>query len=122
VEEVLEHALSKPGAWLDHPWDENHDVVKVGERMFVTAGADQDEPSFSIKHEDMEAREAWRARLPTALENAPYLPNKPWSRVFVDRDVDADDVRELVDESYVAVVRRLARKHRPDGWDSGLTD
>ena len=120
AEQVLAYALTKPGAWLDHPWGEGHDVVKVGERMFVLAGATQDEPSFSVKHEDMDSRDVWRARFPDAVGPAPYLTNKPWSRVFPDRGIEEDDVRELVDESYVAVVRRLAKKNRPDGWDEGL--
>jgi len=122
LERVLAHALTKPGAWLDHPWDPNHDVVKVGNRIFVGVGAVQVEPSFTVKHEDMDACEVWRGRFPDAVGPAPYMTNKPWSRVFVERGIDEDDALELVEESYLAVVRRLAKKDRPQGWDEGLTD
>src|SRR6478609_10041772 len=94
LERVLAHALTKPGAWLDHPWDPNHDVVKVGNRIFVGVGAVQVEPSFTVKHEDMEAREVWRGRFPEALGPAPYMASKPWSRVFLSRGIDIDDALE----------------------------
>lgn len=120
IDIVLAYALGLPGAWLDHPWSAEHDVVKVGSRMFLSKGADQDEPSFSVKHEDLEVREVWRGRFPDAVGPAPYLTNKPWSRVYVERGIEEDELFELVDESYAAVVRRLARKDRPDGWDRDL--
>lgn len=122
LDRVQAHALTKPGAWLDHPWGEDHDVAKVGPRMFLGIGAQRDEQAFTIKHEDLDACEMWRGRWPDAIGPAPYLANKPWSRVRLDRGIDEDDAIELVEESYLAVVRRLAKKHRPGGWDAGLTD
>jgi predicted DNA-binding protein (MmcQ/YjbR family) len=34
---LLAHALSLPGAWEDHPWDEDA-VTKVGKKIFVFFG------------------------------------------------------------------------------------
>jgi len=122
LERVLDHALTKPGAWLDHPWGDDHDVAKVGTKMFLSIGAHRDEGAFSVKHEDMDDCEMWRGRYPEALGPTRYMTNKPWSTVYLERGIDEDDAIELVEESYLAVVRRLAKKDRPQGWDEGLTD
>jgi len=41
-DDVLAFALTLPGAWLDHPWDE--DVVKVGKKIVVFGGLPDREP------------------------------------------------------------------------------
>lgn len=119
VDEVLAYALTKPGAWLDHPWDPDHDVVKVDERMFVMVGARDRGASFAVRHTDMDACEEWRRRFPDHLGPQPYMPNQPWSRVALGGSaLDDDDLVELVEESYAAVVSRLPKRRRPEGWDA----
>src|SRR2546423_9125810 len=45
---ILRFALSLPGAWEDHPWEE--DVVKVGKKIFVFLGhAGRSEPGMTVK-------------------------------------------------------------------------
>src|SRR3954453_21844169 len=46
---LLEHALSLPGAYKDHPWGET--VVKVNKKVFIFAGTDDGShpPGFSVK-------------------------------------------------------------------------
>ena len=39
-EEMLEHCLAKPGAWPDNPWDHEHPVVKVHDKIFAFIGGD----------------------------------------------------------------------------------
>ncbi|MDQ1702635.1 MAG: hypothetical protein QOF57_1887 [Frankiaceae bacterium] len=41
-DDVLAFALTLPGAWLDHPWDE--DVVKVGKKIVVFGGVPDRDP------------------------------------------------------------------------------
>ena len=39
-DELLEYALSLPGAWRDEPW-EGDTVAKVGDKIFAFLGADE---------------------------------------------------------------------------------
>lgn len=39
---LLSFALSLPGAWEDHPWDER--VAKVGKKIFLFGGMDEGHP------------------------------------------------------------------------------
>jgi predicted DNA-binding protein (MmcQ/YjbR family) len=119
VDAVLAYALGKPGAWLDHPWDPDHDVAKVADKMFVMVGARDRGSSFAVRHTDAESCDEWRRRFPDELGPQPYMKNLPWSRVsLTGSGLDDDDLVELVEESYAAVVGRLPKKHRPEGWDA----
>jgi predicted DNA-binding protein (MmcQ/YjbR family) len=45
---ILSYALQFPGAWEDHPWEE--DVVKVGKKVFVFLGIEETaEPAMTVK-------------------------------------------------------------------------
>lgn len=115
LDRLLAFALSLPGAWLDHPWSEDHNVCKIGPRMFATAGAGQDRPCVSLRNQPDEVR-AWRARYPELIGPAPYLQAKPWNRVYLDAEISDDELDQLVEESYDSVVMVLPRKHRPRDW------
>lgn len=34
-QQLLDHCLGKPGAWADNPWDHEHPVVKVHDKIFA---------------------------------------------------------------------------------------
>ena len=116
-DQTVAHALTKPGAWLDHPWSPDHDVVKVGERIFMYSSQNAD--GMSVRGEPDDVR-SWRGRYPDAIGPAPYMGTKPWNYVLFDGTVPKEALHQLVDESYVTVVSRLPKKHRPEGWDAGL--
>ena len=42
---LLEYALARPGASLDHPWGEN--VAKVGGKVFVFFGLEEPDPQYA---------------------------------------------------------------------------
>jgi len=83
---LVAHCLTKPGAYLDHPWGEEDSVVKVGGKIF-----------------------------PDHIGPGPYLNKQLWSRIDLSTPggPDEDEARELIDDSYDLIVASLPRAKRP---------
>jgi predicted DNA-binding protein (MmcQ/YjbR family) len=110
-DEALAYALQKPGAWPDSPWGEDHDVAKVGDKIFLFPSDGAGESSMSIKN-DAEVIEELKQRYPDYVGPAPYLNKRLWARVLLEHLPD-DEVRELIDDSYDLVVASLPKARRP---------
>jgi predicted DNA-binding protein (MmcQ/YjbR family) len=109
--EAFEYALSKPGAWLDSPWGEDHDLAKVGSKIFLFPGSIDGRPAITVKNSP-EAVEELKRRYPDRAAPARYLDKRLWVRLLID-GVDEDEVRELIDDSYDLVVAKLPKAQRP---------
>jgi predicted DNA-binding protein (MmcQ/YjbR family) len=114
-EELLAHCLAKPGAWADNPWEHEHPVVKVHDKIFaflggggvgVKAGAGRDEA------------DEWLARYPDDASVMAYIGRSGWNDLAFGGAIPDEEILEAVDESYARVVARLPKKHRPEGWDT----
>ena len=62
-----------------------------------------------------EAVAEWRERFPEHVGPAAYLNKQLWNQVVLDGAgaPDADDMRELIDDSYDLVVASLPKSKRP---------
>jgi predicted DNA-binding protein (MmcQ/YjbR family) len=115
---VISHCLSKPGAYLDNPWGEEDSVVKVGGKIFCFLGASEgaaDGPgAISVKN-TAELIDQWRTRYPDHIGLPRYLNKRLWNLVALGGRgaPKADEIRELVDDSYDLVVAGLPRSKRP---------
>jgi predicted DNA-binding protein (MmcQ/YjbR family) len=117
-DELRDHALSKPGAWLDQPW-EGDTVAKVGEgergKIFAFLGA----KSVGVKAgATREEADEWLLRYPDAASVMAYIGRSGWNTLRVGDAIPDEEIYEAVDESYALVVAKLPRKLRPDGWES----
>jgi predicted DNA-binding protein (MmcQ/YjbR family) len=113
-DELVAYCLTKPGAWLDEPW-EGDEVAKVAEKIFAfLGGRDSDPPSVGVKsgRDSEDARET-RDRYPAAVTVMAYIGRYGWNTVRVDGTVPDDEVFELIDTSYDAVVSKLPKSKRP---------
>jgi predicted DNA-binding protein (MmcQ/YjbR family) len=119
VPELLEHCLAKPAAWLDNPFQEDHPVVKVGEaphagKIFAFVNAH----TVGVKAgPDREVADEWLDRYPREATVMAYIGRSGWNDLVVGGAIADDEILEAVDESYRLVVSKLARKHRPTGWE-----
>ncbi|GAB2691408.1 MmcQ/YjbR family DNA-binding protein [Nocardia thraciensis] len=107
--DLLRYCLSKPGAWQDEPW-EGDVVAKVGDKIFAFVSAD----SVTLKcgRNRVEADELVHV-YPEDVAASAYIGRYGWNSVKTGGAVPVDELRELVDISYDAVVAKLPKSKRP---------
>jgi predicted DNA-binding protein (MmcQ/YjbR family) len=107
-------ALGLPGAWLDHPWDE--DVVKVGKKIFVFLGLeDMRELLVTVKLDDSHDQ---ALAVPGAKPTGYGLGRSGWVTIPLrDTTPPIGVLEDWVDESY----RRVAPKRLVSELDRSQT-
>lgn len=114
-EEMLEHCLGLPGAWADNPWDHEHPVVKVHDKIFAFIRAD----GIGVKAGGTrEEADEWLAAYPEDAAVMAYIGRSGWNDLAWGGAIPDEELHDAVAESYRLVVGKLARKHRPPGWDA----
>lgn len=109
-EDLLTYCLAKPGAWQDEPW-EGDVVVKVGDKIFAFLG---EGTSIGLKcgRDRGEADELVHI-YPDDVRASAYIGRYGWNSITVDGAVPPDELRELIDASYDAIVAKLPKSKRP---------
>lgn len=113
-ETVIAYCLAKPGAVETYPWGDGELVAKVGGKGFAFIGLGAPPGSVSVKcGRDRDDAARWRERFPGAISVSQYTGRFGWNTVVLDGTVPADELREMVDDSYAAAVAALPRSRRP---------
>jgi predicted DNA-binding protein (MmcQ/YjbR family) len=108
-EELVAYCLGKPGAVPDTPW-EGDLVAKVGGKIFAFLGGD----GVGLKcGRDADEAGELRLRFPDSVTVSHYIGRYGWNAITLDGAIDDEELRELVDASYDAVVAKLPRRLRP---------
>jgi predicted DNA-binding protein (MmcQ/YjbR family) len=107
--EVVKYCLAKPGAVADTPWEEDL-VAKVGGKIFAFLGGEG--VGLKCGRDTDEAAEL-RLRFPDSVTVMAYIGRYGWNSIALDAAIDDDELRELIDASYAAVVARLPKRLRP---------
>ena len=111
-DELVEFCLAKPGAEETYPWGEAELVAKVGGKAFAFVNLEGGTVGLKCGRDAAEAAE-WRERYPGAVESSRYIGRYGWNAVDWTGKVPDDEVRELVDASYDAIVAALPKAKRP---------
>lgn len=115
--ELVDHCLSKPGAWTDEPW-EGDVVAKVGLKVFAFLGpadghADR-APSVGVKcGRTRDEADEWLAQYPNDASVMAYIGRYGWNSLAIGGAIGDDEILEAVDASYADVVARLPKAQRP---------
>jgi predicted DNA-binding protein (MmcQ/YjbR family) len=112
-DELARHALAKPEAWEDRPWEGDR-VAKVRKKIFVFLPPD-DAGSIGVK---LPHSAVYAVTLPCATPMAYGLGKHGWVTIkLADKSRPAVELlRDWIDESYAAIAPatlvRLASEHR----------
>ncbi len=108
-EEVRRHALAKPGAWADQPWDGDH-VAKVSDKIFAFLGSE----GVGLKcGANRDEADEWLLQYPGDATVMPYLGRSGWNVLRWGHAIPDEEIIEALDQSYTAVVAKLPRSRRP---------
>ncbi|MCP2292816.1 MmcQ/YjbR family DNA-binding protein [Nocardia amikacinitolerans] len=108
--QLLAYCLAKPGAWQDEPW-EGDVVAKVGDKIFAFLGGGE-AVGLKCGRNREEADELVRI-YPDDVTASAYIGRYGWNSIRLGGAVPADELRELVDQSYDAIVGKLPKSKRP---------
>ncbi|MFS0836624.1 MmcQ/YjbR family DNA-binding protein [Paenibacillus sp. 1P03SA] len=112
TKEVKEYALSKPGAAVDRPFDNETDVLRVGGKMFALLPSEEavrGEGTVTLKCPPEEA-ELLRMQYPDAVKPGYHMNKRHWNTVLLDGSLDPQEIRDMVDVSYMLVRGSLSKK------------
>lgn len=109
-DDALRYCLTKPGAWRDEPW-EGDPVAKVGPKVFAFIGM---RGGIGLKcAATRDEADEWLVRYPESARVMPYLGRNGWNTLDLGGEIPEDEILAAIDDSYDAVVAKLAKKDRP---------
>jgi predicted DNA-binding protein (MmcQ/YjbR family) len=109
IEEFREYCLSKPLTTEHTPFGPNTLVIKVGGKMFALANMVEFN-SFNVKCDPeiaVELRENHEAVIPGY-----HMNKKHWNTIYVDRDLNGNELRKWINHSYELVFKSLPAKSK----------
>ena len=112
IEQLREYCLAKTGTEEGLPFGPDTLVYKVGGKVFLLTGLDNEELRFNVKCQPdkaMELREQFSCVLPGY-----HMNKKHWNTIVVDGTVSSKQLKEWIDHSYELVVNSLPKKIRED--------
>ena len=108
---AYQRAEELPGSHLDHPFGPDWDVFKVRGKVFMLQTRLASTPIVTLKAMP-EDSELLRETFPE-IQPGYHMNKRHWITLNPGGNLDEQLVRDLVTESYLLVVEKLPRSHRP---------
>jgi len=110
IEELHAYCLLKKGVTEELPFGPDTLVFKVMGKVFLLVGLDQvDHLSFNVKCDPEYAVEL-RQQYEQSVLPGYHMNKKHWNTVYVNRELDDEFLKKLIDHSYDLVVEALPKK------------
>lgn len=110
IEALRDHCISKAAVTEEFPFDDVTLVFKVAGKMFALVPTDETDLRISLKCEPDKAlslREHYPAIIP-----AYHMNKQHWNTLMIDQGLSDKLIYELIDLSYMLVVKSLSKKRR----------
>src|SRR5882762_10317417 len=108
IESLREYCLKKKEVEEGFPFGETTLVFKVRGKMFLLTGLDNPVLQFNVKCDPEKAIE-WREQF-AAVQPGYHMNKKLWNTVVVDGSISNKILREMIDDSYLLVIKSLSKK------------
>lgn len=108
IEEIREYCLAKSGVEETLPFGPDTLVYKVGGKIFLLAGLDNDPLSFNVKcdpEKAIELREEY-----SCVKPGYHMNKKHWNTIEVDGSVPINTLKQWIDWSYELVAGSKKKK------------
>jgi predicted DNA-binding protein (MmcQ/YjbR family) len=110
LEPLRAYLLAKPGAAEERPFGPDALVFKVMGKMFALVAWQAQPLTISLKC-DPHLAEMLRTTY-GAVRPGYHLNKRHWNTVTLDRSIPAEEIREMIDNSYALVVKGLKKADR----------
>lgn len=114
--EILEHCLTKKGAYRDFPFGDKTTVVKVKNRIFAQLFFLKGEPMFTFNGDALTG-DFYRNMYPHDVKRGYHCPpvQQPYfNTVNLTGSVPDEEILRMIDSSYEYVVNKLTKKVRKE--------
>lgn len=120
--ELLNYCLSKKGAYIDHPFGPDSDIIKVEGKIFAQLFVLNGKASATLNCEQMTGS-FYRSLYPDIIVRGYHCPpvQQPYFNTFPIEDVTDDLILEMADHSYATVVGKLP-KYKQKNLLSGVLE
>ena len=108
--EIINYALSKPGATEDYPFGEDVLVVKIAGKMFLLISIKDGLTHVNLKC-DPELALVLRQQYDSVIEGY-HMNKKHWNTVIIDDSIPNKEIKEMIDHSYDLVFSKLRKKEQ----------
>lgn len=108
--ELLSYCLSKNGAYVDHPFGPDSDIIKVEGKIFAQLFILKGKETATLNCERMQG-DFYRHLFPDIVVRDYHCPpvQQPYFNTFPLDSVPDEMIIEMADHSYITVVRKLPK-------------
>ena len=115
-EELLKYCLTRTGAYVDHPFGPESDIIKVKKRIFAQLFYLNGKPMMTVNG-DAVTNDFYRQIYPDCVKRGYHCPpvQQPYfNTVDLTGNVPGNDLLAMIDLSYKYVVNKLTKKARAE--------
>ena len=108
--ELLDYCLAKKGAYIDHPFGPESDIIKVEGKIFAQLFVLEGRESATFNCERMTG-DFYRQLFPGIVVRGYHCPpvQQPYFNTFPLAEVPDEMILEMLDHSYATVVGKLPK-------------